>query len=81
LPGLIKKKMSKEINIKDYMKQQVKDGYILENGTPLKCHYCENEKLKDNITDQSEQGIMEYEKVCSDCDTIVGCWSYGHWQL
>jgi len=68
-------------SIEKFLDNQVKEGYISKDGTPLKCFNCESKELKDNITDSTEQGIMEYEKVCINCNKIVGCWAYGHWQL
>lgn len=69
------------MSFEEYMEIQIKDGYIYQDGTPLKCFNCDCEKLKDNITDSTEQGIMEYAKVCTNCNKVVGCWAYGHWQL
>jgi len=69
-------------SIEEFLNNQVKEGYISENGTPLKCFKCESKEMSEVNHDYLDGGrILEYDIKCKDCDTIVGSWAYGHWQL
>ena len=68
-------------NFEDYIKEEIKDGYISSNGTPLKCKKCDSKEFKDINKDQCEYGVTEFERICSDCGQVNGYWSYGNWQL
>ena len=67
--------------MENYLKKQIADGYITKTGHPIKCITCDSKEFKDNIIDQTEQGIMEYEMVCIKCEQVNGLWSYGYWQV
>jgi len=64
----------------DYHKYMVDNGYMKPDGEPLKCHRCENTDLesKEYIEDNIITGI----KVrCKKCNSSVGYWSYGSWEV
>lgn len=69
-------------DFEEYMKEQIKEGFISENGTPLKC-WCGCSNFKQVNTYSSEYGIEEYSLQCTniDCLRIVGYWGYGNWQI
>ena len=67
--------------MEDYYKKQIEEGYIEEDGTPLKCECgCVNFKQVNQV--YGEGWIEEYSLECrnEDCLKIVGHWSYGYWQ-
>lgn len=74
--------VSSSLSFEEYMKQQVEEGYISENGTPLKC-LCGCINFKQMNVYLSEHGIEEYSLQCtnSECLKIVGHWAYGNWQV
>lgn len=62
------------------MKKAVEDGYIKEDGFPLKCWKCESKDLKfTNHYDCS--ATVEIDVKCNNCGEDVGLWSYGHWTV
>jgi len=67
----------------EYISKQIDDGYIYPNGAPKKCLNCECEKLIGVNYDYLDcyGQILEYDMKCEDCDTIVGSWAYGNWQI
>lgn len=68
--------------LESYLKTQIDQGFILEDGTPLKCQ-CGCTKLKQVNQHYYEGWIEEYSLECTneDCLKIVGTWAYGHWQV
>lgn len=66
--------------LKKYIEDQIKLGYILEDGTPVKC-YCGHKDFEMVNEYGGEHGIEEYELKCKKCGEIVGTWAYGHWQI
>lgn len=65
----------------DWLKEDIKDGYIKGDGTPLKCRKCENTKMFDKTVDRDEANILEFERYCKNCGNLCGYWSYGSWML
>lgn len=72
--------MNEEMSYYDYLKKQVNDGFISENGTPLKC-FCGCNSFKRIKEYYGAFGIEEYSLQCEKCKKIVGHWAYGNWQL
>jgi uncharacterized protein YaaW (UPF0174 family) len=68
-------------DLRKELKKQVEEGYIKEDLTPLKCYKCKSTNLKNGKEYYGPGGIEEYERVCGDCGSITGIWSYGSWQL
>lgn len=64
-----------------YIKQLEKEKYITEDGTPLKCLYCDSKDLENINIMRSNYGIEEYDVQCKSCKKIVGRWGYGNWAL
>lgn len=64
-----------------YFLELERAGYITENGTPLKCIYCDSKELVDVNIMKSNYGIEEYEVKCNSCKKITGRWGYGNWTL
>jgi hypothetical protein len=48
---------------------------------PIKCQYCGSKNLYDEITDYMDYTLMEYDRICGQCDKILGTWVTGHWSL
>ena len=62
------------------MRKAVEDGFITEDGLPLKCWKCESKDLK--FTGHYDGYIMVEQSVkCNSCGADVGLWSYGHWTV
>ncbi|MDP1513101.1 hypothetical protein Q8I65_23355 [Paenibacillus ottowii] len=69
-----------EMTLEEYINRQIADGYIAENGYPLKCHHCDSTKI--NIEDfYDEHVVVEKEATCVDCGGRVGYWGYGNWEV
>lgn len=73
---------AQEQSVEDYMKRQIEDGYITENGQPIKCE-CGCTEFKQVDQHYGEGHIEEYSLECTnqECLKTVGCWSFGHWQV
>lgn len=67
-------------SIEQWIEEEVKNGYIKEDGTPIKCH-CGGEELEQKITDTIEGHVCEYDMGCIKCGKVCGTWSYGNWIL
>lgn len=63
-----------------YIDKKVKQGYILEDGTPLKCS-CGCTDLEQTGEYYEEHWIVEYAVKCKSCGKQVGYWAYGSWEL
>jgi hypothetical protein len=68
-------------SLEDYIKQQIKDGYIGENLAPLKCVHCDSTNLENYGHIGDHMGCTEYYVRCKDCKKQVGTWAYGMWEL
>lgn len=66
---------------KQQIKKDIKQGYILSDGTPIKCYKCKSKKLEKYNYDCIEHTICEYSVRCEKCGQILGHWAYGSWQL
>ena len=76
--------MENEMSFEEYMCKQIEDGYIDSKGFPLKCFKCDGEELfqtNSQYLDSIGGPLLEYDMKCKNCDTIVGSWAYGHWQV
>ena len=71
-----------EETFEDYIKRQVDEGYIANDGRPIKC-VCGCTEFKQVDQYYGEGYIEEYSLECTnqDCLKIVGNWSYGYWQI
>ena len=81
-PSLDIADVSSSLSFEDYMKEQIEEGYIAENGTPLKC-WCGCTDFKQVKQYYCEHGIEEYSLQCTniECLKIVGHWAFGNWQV
>lgn len=64
----------------DYMDQLIKDGYISEDGTPLKCS-CGCTDFEQTGEYYEEHSLVEYSLNCKSCGKRVGYWAYGNWDI
>lgn len=69
-----------DLDMHEYAEKLISDGYIAEDGTPLKCQ-CGCEQLKSDNTYYEDTRIIEYSVFCTECGTRVGIWSYGCWVM
>ena len=67
--------------MQEYIDEMVKQGYIAEDGTPLKCHFCGSKKLEEVGQYYEDCVLVEYEVKCKLCGKRVGYWAYGSWEL
>lgn len=70
------------MTFEEEMKYRVDNGYMSEDGTPLKCE-CGCTDFKQVNQYYGEGWIEEYQLECKNeyCFKIVGHWAYGNWQL
>ncbi|KAF6564515.1 hypothetical protein G9G63_10250 [Paenibacillus sp. EKM202P] len=68
-------------DIGEYINRQSSDGYITEDGYPLKCHHCDSAKINIEDTYREDHFVVEKEASCKDCGGHVGRWSYGTWEV
>lgn len=61
--------------------RDVKNGYIAEDGTPLKCHKCNSKNMENYNKYYEEHWCVEHSVKCKDCGTNVDHWSYGNWEV
>lgn len=80
-------KKATPLGFKEYLDQKVKDGYIKENGEPIKCHFCDSVDIIFKITDRIEidatiGAFIDSEGVttCLDCEKEIGHWMQGNWE-
>ena len=67
-------------DVEEYINELIQDGYIAEDGTPLKCVcHCTDFKMEDMFRESI--GLVEYSLKCRKCGTTVGHWAYGNWQV
>lgn len=66
--------------IEEYIKKMVELGFMTPKGEPLKCQ-CGHEKFLDKVTDRNEHGVLEFDRICTNCDRVVGNWAYGQWMI
>lgn len=71
---------NKEMSIEDYLKDLYNNGYIEQDGEPIKCLKCGSKKLEDCNYINECFGTVEYQKRCKCCGEIAGVWAYGYWQ-
>lgn len=67
--------------IHEYYKKLEDEGYISEDGHPLKCYHCENTSFVYQDEHYESIGIVEYTLVCDKCYEFAGHWAYGNWQI
>jgi len=65
----------------DYVNHLIKEGFIKEDGTPLKCLYCEGNDFERRNEYYCPYGIEEYEVWCVKCNKKVGHWAFGTWVI
>lgn len=68
-------------DMQKYIRKLEKEGYITENGNPLKCLYCNSTALTDVNIMRCDYGVEEYEVQCNSCKKITGRWGYGNWTI
>lgn len=63
--------------------KQIKKGYLGKDLEPLKCPFCDCEKIETYETFYSDGNYIleEYWVRCAECKKHVGTWSYGGWSL
>lgn len=70
-----------KISQEEFNNKLIAEGYMREDGTPLKCQHCDSKKLKDTKIIIDESRVLEYQVVCEECRREVGYWAYGYWQI
>lgn len=69
--------MSEQI-MEEWLSQEISEGFMDSNLQPIKCR-CGAKSWTDKVTDRDEHGILEYDRICTECGTTMGNWAYGHW--
>jgi hypothetical protein len=79
--------MANSESFEDYINHMINEGFIAEDGTPLKCHHCEGKEFTEYEHDYLDHcygvgvGLLEYKLKCNNCDKNVGYWVAGHWEV
>lgn len=73
---------NEEDEFHQYMRKRIADGYIANDGTPLKCESCDSTEFERVNEDQMGYGmVVGYELRCKQCRGIAGHWAYGNWMI
>ena len=67
------------MTFEEAIKQDIKDGYINNEGAPLKCRKCGSSHITTGNEYYENYGVIEYDAICVDCGEVVGHWAYGYW--
>ena len=68
--------------MEQYIDECVKNGCILKDGKPIKCHICGGTNLEEyDYYYLDGHLIEEYSVKCKECGTKLGHWAYGYWEL
>ncbi|SDX05008.1 hypothetical protein [Paenibacillus sp. PDC88] len=66
----------------EYFERMISEGYIEEDGTPLKCPHCESADVEErNHLYEDYICLLEYQMFCKPCNVSIGQWSYGSWEV
>lgn len=65
----------------DYYNHLLNEGFIREDGTPLKCFQCESKNLEEYQEYYEEYRRIEFSVRCKDCKEHVNTWVYGNWSV
>lgn len=63
------------------IKRDIRKGYILPDGQPLKCFKCGCKELETYYTAYIEHTLCEQSIRCKKCKQHLGYWGYGYWEL
>lgn len=78
--GIICEECSNE-TYEEYLHKLIKDKYINNDCSPLKCFYCDSDNLLDYDEHYNDVGREEYSVKCKDCDKHIATWAYGYWYI
>lgn len=67
-------------DMEKYIREQIDCGYIAENGTPLKCQFCDSKELE-TFHNHEDHILVEKLVYCKSCNERVGDWNYGSWSV
>lgn len=70
----------KDKDLEDHINEIIKDGYIAEDGTPLKC-FCGDTDFEESDQYYEDCHTVEFTLNCKACDKRVGYWAYGSWDI
>lgn len=66
----------------EYVKFLTDNGYIADDGAPLRCQFCESTNMMSTYHWDYDIGIVvETEVFCRECNIKLGHWAYGHWSV
>lgn len=61
--------------------QLIVEGYIEEDGTPIKCYHCEHTEFEIKDKCHIEGLLCEYGVYCKKCGKLTAYWAYGNWAV
>lgn len=64
----------------EYIKDLIDNGYILNDGTPLKCIHCESNDIKFDHKSHIQGVVTEIEVTCNSCKNNTGNYYCGIWE-
>jgi sulfatase maturation enzyme AslB (radical SAM superfamily) len=70
-----------EQTFEDYINHMINEGFIKEDGTPLKCFHCENKEFEEYQEFYEEYIRVEFSIRCKKCQKHVSTWAYGNWDF
>lgn len=79
--------MKMEETFEDYINHMINEGFIAEDGTPLKCIHCEEKEFTEYDHDYLDYcyghgvNLLEYKLKCNKCGKNVGYWVTGRWEI
>lgn len=70
-----------DLRLRYQLWRDVKNGYITNDGTPLKCYKCNSKDMKKYNEYYEEHWCVEYDIRCKECRAKLGHWAYGNWEV
>lgn len=75
------KTLGLSMEYEEYNKQLIFDGYIKEDGEPIKCLYCDSTNLHFNYKSHIQGVATECKVKCNECGNDVGYYYCGIWEI
>lgn len=77
----VEKDLVKNQSIEQYLKELEEQGYIANDGKPLKCIYCDSSEIEEINHIYEENILIEHEIECLNCFKITGLNIRDSWQI
>lgn len=74
-------KIESSEDMQKYIDELIEQGYIAEDGTPLKCKCGNTDFETKNSYGDGNNIVEEMDIYCKECGNLVGHWAYGAWDM